>query len=98
MDLELDIELTIDTPDSKLHRANMGPTWVLPAPGGTHVGPVNLAIWDSKAVPHLQALGCLLWVFFLVCTITLVTHNMFTVIHYALLFGYDKISRYIIGK
>ena len=22
----------------------MGPTWVLPAPGGSHVGPMNLAI------------------------------------------------------
>ena len=24
----------------------MGPTWVLSAPGGPHVGPINLAIWD----------------------------------------------------
>ena len=27
-------------PDSKVHGANMGPTWVLPAPGGPHVGPL----------------------------------------------------------
>ena len=33
-------------PDSKLHGANMGPTWVLSAPDGPHVGPINLAIWD----------------------------------------------------
>ena len=26
-------------PDSKFHVANMGPTWVLSAPGGTHVPP-----------------------------------------------------------
>ena len=33
-----------DFPDSKVHGANMGPTWVLPAPDGPHVGPMNLAI------------------------------------------------------
>ena len=31
-------------PDSKVHVANMGPTWVLSAPDGPHVGPMNLAI------------------------------------------------------
>ena len=31
-------------PDSKVHEANMGPTWVLSAPDGPHVGPINLAI------------------------------------------------------
>ena len=30
-------------PDSKIHGANMGATWVLSAPGGTHVGPMSLA-------------------------------------------------------
>ena len=34
----------IDYPDSKVHGANMGPTWVLAAPDGPHVGPMNLAI------------------------------------------------------
>ena len=34
-----------DCPNSKVHGANMGPTWVLSAPGGLHVGPINLAIW-----------------------------------------------------
>ena len=39
------------TPDSKVHGANMGPTWVLSAPGGPHVGPTNLAIRDPiKAI------------------------------------------------
>ena len=32
------------SPDSKVHGANMGPTWVLSAPDGPHVGPINLAI------------------------------------------------------
>ena len=31
-------------PDSKVHEANMGPTWVLSAPGEPHVGLMNLAI------------------------------------------------------
>ena len=31
-------------PDSKVHGANMGPTWVLSAPDGPYVGPMNLAI------------------------------------------------------
>ena len=36
--------LTDGDPDSKVHGANMGPTWVLPAPDGPHVGPMNFAI------------------------------------------------------
>ena len=32
--------------DSKVHGANMGPTWVLSAPDAPHVGPMNLAIRD----------------------------------------------------
>ena len=31
-------------PDSKVHGANMGPTWVLSAPDGPHDGLMNLAI------------------------------------------------------
>ena len=31
-------------PDSKVHVAHKGPTWVLLAPGGPHVGPMNLAL------------------------------------------------------
>ena len=31
-------------PGSKVHGANMGPIWVLSAPDGPHVGPMNLAI------------------------------------------------------
>ena len=32
-------------PDSKVHGANMGSTWVLSSPGGPQVGPMKLAIW-----------------------------------------------------
>ena len=31
-------------PDSKVYRARMGPTWVLSAPDGPHVGHMNFAI------------------------------------------------------
>ena len=31
-------------PDSKIHQANMGPTWVLSVPDGPYVGPMNLVI------------------------------------------------------
>ena len=41
-------------PDSKLHGANMGPTWVLLAPDGPHVGPMNLAIRGVKDVIFLS--------------------------------------------
>ena len=37
-------------PDSKVHGANMGPTWVLSAPDGPHVGPMNLAIRGDNAI------------------------------------------------
>ena len=41
-------------PDSKVHEANMGPSWVLSAPAGPHVGPMNLAIKDVKEnIPSL---------------------------------------------
>ena len=32
------------TPDSKVHGANMGPVWDRQDPGGRHVGPMNFAI------------------------------------------------------
>ena len=33
-------------PDSKVHGANMGPTWGWQDPGGPHVSPMDLAIWE----------------------------------------------------
>ena len=39
-----------DIPDSNFHVAHMGPTWVLSAPGGPHVGPTNLVIRDVLLV------------------------------------------------
>ena len=40
----------LPTTDSKVHGTNMGPTWVLSAPDGPHVGPMNLAIRDSRVI------------------------------------------------
>ena len=37
-------EYMLTDPESKVHGANMGPTWVLSAPDGPYVGPMNLAI------------------------------------------------------
>ena len=45
-----------DIPDSKVHGANMGPTWVLSAPDEPHVGPMNLAIRD---ILHQNTIGLL---------------------------------------
>ena len=41
-------------PDSQVHGANMRPIWVLTAPDGPHVGPMNLAI---RAGAHLVRHG-----------------------------------------
>ena len=49
--------LILQSPDSKIHGANMGPTWVLSAPDGPHVGPMNLAIRAVTWEQHEQK-GC----------------------------------------
>ena len=46
MDCILVLYSSDGNPDSKVHGANMGPTWVLLAPDGPHVGPMNLAIGE----------------------------------------------------
>ena len=44
-------------PDSKVHGANMGPTWGRQDPGGPHVGPMNFAIWVCRAKKGTLRLG-----------------------------------------
>ena len=58
-------QLSINNPDSKVHEANIGPTWVLSAPDGPHVGPMNLAIRDMTLNPNHRnvKLECELHVF-----------------------------------
>ena len=43
-------------PNSKVHGTNMGPTWVLSASDGPHVGPMNLAI---RVYDYLTSIGLL---------------------------------------
>ena len=45
--LQLGTRESTGIPDSKVHRANMGPIWGRQDPGGPHVGPMNFAIWDG---------------------------------------------------
>ena len=39
--LKVSSSIILTYPDSKVHWVNMGPTWVLSAPDGPHVGPMN---------------------------------------------------------
>ena len=45
--------------DSKVRGANMGPIWVLSAPDGPHVGPMNLAVRVCTRYPS-ESMPCLL--------------------------------------
>ena len=47
-------ELRKNIPDSKVHGANMGPTWGRQDPGGPHVGPMYFAIWDMSELGLLS--------------------------------------------
>ena len=40
----------MSNPDRKVYVANMGPTWILSAPGRPHFGPINIAIREVKSV------------------------------------------------
>ena len=52
------------SPDSKIHGANMRPTWGRLDPGGPHVGPMNLAIWGhlKQMVSLFQVQGLYWWI------------------------------------
>ena len=59
--LEYSYLSTRRVPDSTVHGANMGPTWVLLTPDGPHDGPMNLAIkgWSLlsfKPISHWMTL------------------------------------------
>ena len=43
---------TQSIPDSKVHGPSIGPTWFLSAPGGPHVGPINLAFRDDHDITN----------------------------------------------
>ena len=42
-----------NNPDSKVHGANMGPTWGRQDPGGPHVGPMSFALWEPAILSNL---------------------------------------------
>ena len=46
-------------PDNKVHEAYMGPTWVLSAPDGPHVGSMNLAIRGGGGGVMVQHIICM---------------------------------------
>ena len=48
-------------PDSKVHGANMGPTWVLSAPDGPHVGPWTLLLSGKLLVIDMTQHWGILW-------------------------------------
>ena len=48
-------------PDSKVHRANMGPIWGQPDPAGPHVGPMNFAIWAATKLPRSKMMPAMLY-------------------------------------
>ena len=39
--------IQVGHPNSKVHGANMGPTWGRLDPGGFHVAPMNFANWPA---------------------------------------------------
>ena len=48
---------TVSIPESKVYGATMGPTWGRQDPGGPHVGPMNLVIWDIPGLlSHIRML------------------------------------------
>ena len=56
--------ISSDTPDSKVHGANMGPIWGRQDPGGPLVGPMNFAIWNRTGYAvdhrhHVDLLTCI---------------------------------------
>ena len=51
---KMPIRLEVNIPDTKIHGANMGPTWVLSAPDGPHVGPMNLAVRDIHDITMIS--------------------------------------------
>ena len=48
------IDFKLNIPDNKVYGANMGPIWGRQDPGGPHVGPMKLAIWDLSMLIHVH--------------------------------------------
>ena len=50
--------IVLNTPESTVHGANMGPTWVLSAPNGPHICHMELAIREEGTKITNKAYGC----------------------------------------
>ena len=62
IDLDMQHKYMLTNAIVQVHGANMGPTWVLAAPDGPHVGPMNLAI---KVLSWMEAIiTTVLWLCF----------------------------------
>ena len=49
-------------PDNKVHGTNMGPIWGREDPGGSHVGPMNFAIWDCLSLEKRYIQKGFVWI------------------------------------
>ena len=56
--LDSEFKQSHSIPDSKVHGANIGPTWVLSAPDGPHVGPMKLALAMGEELHSAEIYGC----------------------------------------
>ena len=61
MTIQTKLTAYFNKPDSKVHGVNMDPIWVLSAPDGPHVGPMNLAIRECQQYnkPAMYVIGML---------------------------------------
>ena len=46
----MSVDIDDNNPDNNVHGPNMGPIWGRQDPGGPHVGPMNIVIWEGKLV------------------------------------------------
>ena len=49
--VQMDLTISDRNPDSKIHRAKLGPIWDRQDIGGPHGGPMNSAIWERHQYP-----------------------------------------------
>ena len=76
-------------PDSKVHGANMGPIWGRQDPGGSHVGPINFAIWDDIIEVHFHSA----FSFRILCTLyNTCEDNTLTISHFAVVCKITAVS------
>ena len=55
------VGISSEIANSNIHGANMGPTWVLSAPDGPHVGPMNLSIWGWMPYDPIADIQARFW-------------------------------------